>query len=361
LITSPPNVNEVEITVIGTGGGYGESIVVKTGISSWIIIDSCINPSTKEPLATQYLQNIGVDLNDVKLVICTHWHNDHIRGISKVLQQCENAEFCFSDVHDLQKFLYLCELDHTKTEKGSISSTNEFAKCLQIVSSRNQYTLSANFNTIVFCEKNQMDFVLYALSPSPKTVNDFKHEISQLITDFGESNIAMPNNSPNDKSVALLLTFGDHSVLLGADLEQGNCENTGWRHILRKCNLVGNNKANLYKIPHHGSHNGYLGEIFEVLVNNDSILKMTPFNKSGLPRDEMINLYKTHSNTIYSTSPPTSLNRAKRREMTLEKFIERTAKVSEIKFNYGIVRSRIDYTLDYAKWDTQTFHSAVQL
>jgi glyoxylase-like metal-dependent hydrolase (beta-lactamase superfamily II) len=85
LITNSPSSTEVEVTVIGTGGGYGESIVIKTGIDSWIIVDSCINPNTKSPLAIEYLQGINVDLNKIILVICTHWHNDHIKGLASTL------------------------------------------------------------------------------------------------------------------------------------------------------------------------------------------------------------------------------------------------------------------------------------
>ena len=59
LITNPPKKNEVEVTVIGTGGGYGESIVIKASSDSWVIIDSCIDPESKEPLSIEYLKKIN--------------------------------------------------------------------------------------------------------------------------------------------------------------------------------------------------------------------------------------------------------------------------------------------------------------
>lgn len=107
-----PNENEVEITLIGTGGGYGECIIVKLGISDWFIVDSCINPNTKEPLAIEYLKSINVNYsNDVKQIICTHWHDDHIRGLSTILELCPNAEFAPTRVNDIQKFYQLIGFD----------------------------------------------------------------------------------------------------------------------------------------------------------------------------------------------------------------------------------------------------------
>lgn len=43
----PPNKEETEITVIGTGGGYGECIILKIGKNDWIVVDSCICPHSQ--------------------------------------------------------------------------------------------------------------------------------------------------------------------------------------------------------------------------------------------------------------------------------------------------------------------------
>jgi beta-lactamase superfamily II metal-dependent hydrolase len=362
LITNPPKDSEVEVTLIGTGGGYGESLVIKVNVNSWIIIDSCVNPANKEPLSIEYLKSINVNLENVKLIVCTHWHNDHIKGLAKTLEECVNAKFCFSHVHDLEKFLYLCGLDYAKMQKGTVGSLTEFIKCIDIIEDRKKFNIPAQCDLCVFAEYGDIvDFALFALSPSPKTIQDFNSELSQLMSDFGSSNITMVNNSPNAKSVALLLKFGKQRVILGADLEQGNCDDNGWRHIIKQCVVIDKEKADLYKLPHHGSENGYLKEIFDVLVNNDGILKVSPYNSSGLPRSEMISTYRQHTQNIFSTSAPKEHLRSKRRDLSLEKFIDREAKVLEIKFTHGIVRSRIDYTEETSTWTTELFEAAVKL
>jgi len=358
-----PNKNDVEVTLIGTGGGYGESVVLKIGWDKWVVIDSCINPETKEPLALEYLKQVNADLNKVVLIVCTHWHNDHIKGLSKLLSKCPNCEFHFSAVNDLDKFLLLCELDNGKTLKGSKSSTAEFAKCLQIINNRGSYFVKAQSNLkLLSIREKDVEFELYALSPSPKIVNDFDGEISQLITEFGERNTAIINKSPNDKSVALLLKFREERVLLGADLEIGKSEHEGWHHIIKHSLIKDGFKSNLYKLPHHGSENGYLKEIFDVLVNDNGTLKLTPFRSSGLPTEAMLRTYFNHAEDIYLTSSLTVSKKSKKRDKSIEKIIDRSVKsISEVKFTHGIVRSRIDFTKNKGTWTTEVFEAALKL
>lgn len=303
MIENSPTSSDVEITLIGTGGGYGETILLKIANDTWIIIDSCIDPFSLKPLALEYLNTIAVDFSKVALIICTHWHNDHIKGLANVLSLCPNAEFCFSAVHDLDKFLLLCELDSTKSSKGSISSTNEFSECLEIINNRGTFFTKAQSNLVLLSLKEAgIHFELFSLSPSPKTVSDFDSEISQLITEFGQRNTSIIENSPNDKSVVLLLKFGEHRIILGADLEVGKTENEGWKYIIKHSKVIDEKKAKLYKVPHHGSSNGYLKEIFDILVDKNSVLKLTPFRSSDLPRQEMLETYSTHSDLIFLTS-----------------------------------------------------------
>jgi len=363
LITDKPKTSDVEVTLIGTGGGYGESIVIKIGVDKWIIVDSCIDPNTRAPLALEYLNQIGADLTKVILILCTHWHNDHINGLAEILSNCPNAEFCFSAVNDLKKFLLLCQLDHTKASKGSISSTAEFGKCMETINKRGSQFVKAQSNLILQnIKENGSNFELFSLSPSPKSVNDFNGEISQLITEFGLRSTAIVNNSPNDKSVALLLKFGENRVLLGADLEIGKSNDEGWRHIVKHSKVIDKNKADLYKIPHHGSENGYLSEIFDVLVNDGSILKLTPYRSNKIPTPEMLKLYSNHSSEIFLTSATNVSKKPKQRDKSIEKIITRTViSLTEVKFSHGIIRSRMDYTTKGSTWQTEVFEAGIKL
>ncbi|MFC1926027.1 MBL fold metallo-hydrolase, partial [Chloroflexota bacterium] len=88
----PPASDELEISIFGSG--YGESILLHIGNNQWIIIDSCLDNRTGRPAALVYLNNIGLDVtNAVKVIVATHWHDDHIKGISAICRECRNAKF----------------------------------------------------------------------------------------------------------------------------------------------------------------------------------------------------------------------------------------------------------------------------
>lgn len=93
--STPPKSDEFELSLFGPG--IGECIVAHLGNNEWVIVDSCINSSSKDPIAFEYLNNIGVNpLEDVKLIVISHWHSDHIKGASNLVKECREAMVCYS-------------------------------------------------------------------------------------------------------------------------------------------------------------------------------------------------------------------------------------------------------------------------
>lgn len=75
----PPAADEVEVTLFGPG--FGEAIAVHLGEGSWMLVDSCIDPDSKGPASLTYLDRLNVNPANVKAIIASHWHDDHVRGI----------------------------------------------------------------------------------------------------------------------------------------------------------------------------------------------------------------------------------------------------------------------------------------
>ena len=91
----PPNADQVEVTLLGPG--YGECAVIHLGNDHWAVIDSCRDSYSGKPAALSYLESIGVDPEKaVKLVLATHWHDDHIYGMGALVSRCVGAKFCCS-------------------------------------------------------------------------------------------------------------------------------------------------------------------------------------------------------------------------------------------------------------------------
>src|SRR5208283_1490967 len=102
-LTSPA-VDEMEVSLFGPG--YGESVVIHIGNNLWILIDSCLNPRTQQPACLEYLRRLGVDIQrSVKLIVATHWHDDHVRGLGSVFRECASACLVLSQALRNSEFL----------------------------------------------------------------------------------------------------------------------------------------------------------------------------------------------------------------------------------------------------------------
>ncbi len=91
---APPAVNEIEVTLFGPG--YGEAIAIHLGEGSWLLVDSCIDPYSNEPASGIYLEKIGVAADQVCAIVSSHWHDDHVRGISRLAARHPDADFVIS-------------------------------------------------------------------------------------------------------------------------------------------------------------------------------------------------------------------------------------------------------------------------
>lgn len=355
-----PAPNVAEITLIGTGGGYGESCIVHLANGKWMIIDSCQNPTSKEVLPLLYLQQVGVDLKDVILIICTHWHNDHIQGLAEVLNRCINADFAMARANDLKKFLEFVNLDASKvTKEPSNASTTEFLGCLHILRERDKQPVWACQDRVLHAFG---DTQVISLSPSDLTMAKFDQEISTLITEYGKASTKIQVSSPNAKSVAIFLKLGEHRAILGADLELSVDPGEGWTNVVNTCRTL-DQPASLLKIAHHGSENGYYLDLWiKHITKEQPIAKLTPWNKNkGLPKPGMLEKYLQHTKNLFMTSS-LGVTKAKKRGKPVEKLVKQfNPSVQEVKFEHGIIRSRISRSDKNDFWQVSCFGGAHQI
>ncbi|MBP6721944.1 MAG: MBL fold metallo-hydrolase [Bacteroidia bacterium] len=354
-----------EVTLIGTGGGYGESTVMHIGNNNWIVVDSCVDPYTKKSLPLEYLRSKGVETEtQVKFIVCTHWHDDHILGLSELLNHCSSAQLCMARANDKKKFVRAVGLDSSKiSSDSSIASTLEFENCLEILGRRKGIIMEAFQDRLLFeVVSRESTAMLYSLSPSDHVSHQFDAEIATLF-EHAQRDRKVVLESPNSKSVVLLLKLNDHNVILGADLEVSPDQNKGWLCILDNSLIARKNKASLFKIPHHGSKNGYDERIWRELLHENPTTKLTPWNLGrGLPQKEMIYKFLEHTDKLFSTSKPRSKIKPKVRDSRIAKIIhEFNSTLAEVKYSYGAVRCTIDVTQPSPTWETELIGEATKI
>ena len=67
--------------------------------------DSCLNDARDQPAALEYLTSLKVDVaTHVRLLVATHWHDDHCRGLARVHAQAHSARIAFSAAFQRREF-----------------------------------------------------------------------------------------------------------------------------------------------------------------------------------------------------------------------------------------------------------------
>lgn len=281
-----PSVDQIEISIFGPG--WGECIVVHLGGANWIVIDSCINNRTGTPVSLEYLAQIGVNPRNVHLVIATHWHDDHIRGMAKQLRAFENARFCSSAALTDKEFLATIVSYDDRHGIVSGSGATELCEVIQILRGRVGRTtpIKSAPARLVFkidgpSTGHGSPCQVITLSPSDKQFDKFMGQLAKLAPIERAAKRRVPNQSPNDLSVVTLIVIGDHGILLGADLEETKDVELGWSAIVR---LPERPKipACIFKIPHHGSKNGHCEDVWKEMLLRHPLAVITPWS-SGLP------------------------------------------------------------------------------
>lgn len=313
-----PSLDELEITLIGAGSNAGESIVVHMADNKWMIIDSC--KSGGEILPLYYLQKKDVSLDNVIFVVCTHWHTDHVRGMSEVLSQCHNAKFvmpAFSDKKKVFETLF----------KGSISNQSPIAKelhgCLKAIRERqgglNRPMYLGPRDDIRTIPYNGVNVELRSFSPSDHA----KELYDQLLAQSTFQAMAETELETNMCSSVIDITTDNRllNILLGADLECNredqtnlNCKNEceacssmGWCNVIFESEKYQQRgKYNYIKAAHHSSVNGYCPSLMDEKVDKATTIITTTVFENGagvrLPQQDMMSQYLSKVDNYFITA-----------------------------------------------------------
>lgn len=323
---TPPSPEEIEVSIFGPG--RGECVVLHLGQNNWIIVDSCINRETREPIALEYLKKFNISPSTaVKLIAVTHWHDDHIQGASKLLKECEKATFVCSAAFLPSEFITFINAFHNRSLITN-SGVDEFAEIIKTLwdeyQGRRPQATRLSFamaDRLLFNTQSPFSMKIYALAPSDAAVTLALNSFRELFPKPNTPKRRAVALSPNDVSVVFWVTVGEFNILLGGDLGIGENDSLGWRAIVKSKNRP-QSKALIVKVPHHGSKSAYYKPMWEEMTVVNPIALVTPFSSGikPLPSERDIKRLKKHTNQLYCTNEPKGWKPAKR-DSTSEKFI----------------------------------------
>ncbi len=294
----------------------------------WMVVDSCIDRASREPIALKYLRSLGVDVSTaIKLVVVTHWHDDHIRGVSQVLDAASQAQFVCSHKYSGPA---LTKSIATARELGlPDSGLDEFSKVIRILLERRdpgqrQESVgpiwASEGKTLLQVRNGAIQVT--ALSPSAATEALELHEFGTFIA----SRAAQPKRravalSQNQRSIALWISTGGPAVLLGGDLEQSTNPAVGWEAVVNS-RVRPLESARVFKVPHHGSKNADNSRVWTEMLEATPLALIAPYSSGSkpLPADSDIGRICRRTREAYCTAPPKGW-KPHRREPSVEKTV----------------------------------------
>ena len=346
----PPDADEIEVSFFGPG--YGECILVHIGNQQWVTVDSCLD-SDRQATALNYLRRLGSNpAKSVCLLVATHWHDDHIRGMGELVEVCESAIFCCAATLRQKEFLAtLAALEgRPATPRGS--GLQELFKVFSLLTERSATCRRAFSNRLIL---SQSDCEVWALSPSDGSYDRFLRQIGQLIPQVSEAKRRIPSLTPNQASVVLLFSIGDVAILLGADLEK-----RGWLEVLDDYGDV-SCRPSVFKVPHHGSKDAHEDRVWNEILDRDPIVTLTPWRRGGqeLPtQDDARRILSFSSRAYVTTSKVDIAGVSRRRSNMVDRTIrESGARVRTVGLTSGMIRLRKKINSP-ANWRIEQFGSA---
>ena len=342
----------MEVSLIGPG--YGESVLVHLGDGDWMIVDSCVGED-RTPVALGYLHRLGVNPAEaVKMIVATHWHDDHIRGMSQLVEECPSARFCCAWALGSKEFLSatagLARKDFSEVGYGIREVHSVFSR----LGSSKSRPVWAGPNRRVFRSGSSE---VWSLSPGDDLFERFLSSVEGWVSSDNETAKRSPSPSPNHLSVVLWVRFGGAIALLGGDLER-----RGWTAVLSSPEKPAST-ASVFKVPHHGSHDADVPQVWEEMLDPQPFAVLTPWRRGRgiLPTASDVQRILSRTPHAYASAKPGPPARKRSKAAAVSRTLRSTgATLTRVPGSPGIVRLRRSMGTG-SSWNVELFDPACTL
>ena len=172
----------------------------------WVLVDSCVTPN-RIPKALEYLESLGLDpAQSVALIVATHWHDDHIRGMAHLAEVCDTATFCCASVFCKKEFLALVGALANRPLSAVGSGVDEMYRVFSHLGEKGAQPTLALANRRIFvhggCE-------IWSLSPDDAVFIDFLKSLD----DFHHAKVRPRYASPVSRPTRSPLPSGSASMM----------------------------------------------------------------------------------------------------------------------------------------------------
>ena len=359
-----PAADQLEVTVFGPG--LGECILVHLGGGNWINIDSCTDPrsSDKSPVPLRYLTDLNVDpAHAIKVIVATHWHSDHINGISKIVTSVPNALVAIPQAMGKLDFLRYVSRHMEARVSRSGTKVQEMDAIFQHLKITRKVPEWASTRKLLFHVEGASGHgercEVWALSPNNKEISKFIDWVASAMPKLDETHRPAHAPEPNAVAIVIFVKIGDQAILLGSDLEETADPDTGWSAVIASHPYPGVT-AKVFKIPHHGSQNAHSNDVWEQLVFSKPAVALTPYSRldEPLPRESDVKRILSYTSHAYTSAQHVGFRPKRRDQPVMRTLREGNVKIRRRLGVLGAVRLRCRPGED---WETELLGSAARL
>lgn len=295
------------------GGAIGESLILGLPGNRWAMIDVYVtdlaNPHNTP--AVRFLREKKI--SELEFLCLTHPHGDHVKGASYLIKSFRIRRFLgFGTLppqqlyNQIVKVLKIKALQlHDSSQEEELAS--ELLQTLELVNAKVKRGEMVHdpvvVNTSILDETpDGVRLRLFAIAPSGRSVTAYNQQLSACFDTERAERILVDRIDGvhhNEISAAFILEYGTQRVILGGDLE-----NAGWRDVVNRPAPGFNLHAELVKVSHHGSQNGYCPGLWEnhLSPRKEAIAVVTAFSPKGLPRPQELAYLRSNSKQLTTTS-----------------------------------------------------------
>lgn len=350
-----PALNEIEVTVFGPG--FGEAIAVHFGENHWMLVDSCLDPHAKRPASLAYLDAIGVPHDSVRTIVASHWHDDHVRGMSDVARACMGAEFQISAAFNNKEAVSLLAAYSGEATAGLSRGTRELVQVLTQRDGDIYYVHQRG--CILDLDIDGRKVEVRAVSPTQSALGTSIANLAQYLPRHsGQTAIGnVVPLKPNIEAVAIHIDFGGDAVLLGSDLEEHT--NCGWTAVAADPWVQSRQMASAYKVAHHGSHTGDAATIWTSLLQPSPVAAVTPFNLGNQHLPTLEDTDRLRSQTSQAFLSSGASRKPQMDSPQLKRLGDIVSGLLPVNNGFGAIRLRRE--LGAGNWGIECFGDARQL
>jgi hypothetical protein len=354
------------------GPGYGEAIAIHVGNGRWLLIDSCTCPGSSTPLHLDYLNSIGVDpAASVALVVVSHWHDDHVRGVFSVVRECRSARVVLSSALRSKEFFAIANLYADQIPEGS--GVDELARVLRHLLRESRggprgFRLQfATVDRTLLNEKlgspgSAFRASVFSLSPSDAAIYRSKEAFTSLLPAGNDERRRIAPVTPNDTCVVILVEVCSDVLLFGSDLQSTHDSATGWSAVLA-CSIINGRRAQVFKLPHHGGESAHDARVWADLLVKSPWAILTPFQRgaASLPSDGDVSRILGLTANAFTTGLPSRRRWRPQERVVAEMVGEATKSINDIPVTAGHIRLRKSVSGTDLAWTVELFGGARQL